>query len=146
MRICVCVFEWQHVIRTSCALALILSQSHDLSQLPIGLCWRSVQSHQTNLNSDHLLAALSSLRLVVWVILAFQSMCWLLLLCFFCLYSLLWRHMTLIWYSLQAAVKFLLPQTSAVKVKMIIWTEVRPLFYSMIVLYLMACVLLFTFL
>lgn len=45
------------------------------------------------------------------VVLAFQSMCWLLLLCFFCLYNLLWRHMALILYSLQAAVEFPLSQT-----------------------------------
>lgn len=31
--------EWQQLIFTSRALALILSQAYNLSQLPVGLCW-----------------------------------------------------------------------------------------------------------
>lgn len=56
----VCVFEWQHLIHSPCALALIQWQSPSLSWLPISVCWL-VQSHQTSNISVHLLATLGSL-------------------------------------------------------------------------------------
>lgn len=71
VHICVCfvacvrlrVCEWQHLICRRCALALILSQSHSRSWLPISFCWL-VQSHQTRRNSVHLLGSLFTLQLV----------------------------------------------------------------------------------